>query len=650
MKFLKWLFLSIIALLVIAVIGIAIFLWRFNSAASDQLGTLGEEAPILTTGGVTYRDLNKNGSLDPYENPNAPLETRVQDLVGQMTLEEKAGTMFITMSGITSDGAPQDAPEFNGDPFGIILPIMMGTNAEMLVEKKMNSFNIVNPWPAEILARHNNLLQKRAERTRLGIPVTIASDPRHVGDFNPGASIGSKAFSVWPGPLGLAAIGDTALTQKFGDIARREYLATGIRLALHPMADLATEPRWGRGNGTFGEDAELSARMTKAYVLGFQGDSLDQNSVACMTKHFSGGGPQKDGEDAHFGYGAEQVYPGNNFDYHVIPFRDGALPAGTAQIMPYYGIPVGQTDEEVAFAFNKAVITRMLRDSLGFDGVICTDWNLVTDGGFGKARAWGVEDLSPQDRVKKVLDAGCDQFGGEACPVHIINLVNEGEIPESRLDESVARILRDKFRLGLFDDPYIEEDRADAGTATDEFVKAGLDAQRRSMVMLKNESLLPLKQGIKVFVVGAQDDKAYRNFATVVDAVEEADVVIYRIASPFDPRNDEFLESFFQQGRLWYNEEELAEILPVLKAKPSVVIAGLTRPAILTEIDAEAQALIAEFGVSDEAVADVVFGKAKAEGQLPVELPRSKEAVEKQLEDLPYDSENPLYPFGAGMK
>lgn len=189
--------------------------------------------------------------------------------------------------------------------------------------------------------------------------------------------------------LGLAATSDTSLVREFGDIARQEYRSVGITVALHPMADLATEPRWARINGTFGEDAVLSAVMTKAYVLGLQGDSLDKQGVACMTKHFSGGGPQLDGDDPHFAYGKDQAYPGDNFDYHVIPFTEGAFAANTAQIMPYYGIPVGQTDEDVAFAFNKSIITDLLRDSLGFDGVVCTDWGIIVDNKMGEARAWG---------------------------------------------------------------------------------------------------------------------------------------------------------------------------------------------------------------------------------------------------------------------
>lgn len=185
----------------------------------------------------------------------------------------------------------------------------------------------------------------------------------------------------------------------------------GLTVALHPMADLATEPRWARINGTFGEDARLSAEMSKAYVHGFQCDSLGAGSLACMSKHFSGGGPQVKGDDAHFAFGKDQVYPGNNFDYHLIPFVEGALAARTAQIMPYYGIPVGQTSEDVAFAFNREIISDLLRDSLKFDGVVCTDWGIITDSRVKEAAAWGMEDSTPRERIRKVIEAGCDQFG-----------------------------------------------------------------------------------------------------------------------------------------------------------------------------------------------------------------------------------------------
>ena len=454
---------------------------------------LGPEAPTQVHNSIQYRDLNKNDRLDIYENRHAPIEERVENLLSQMTLEEKAGLMFITMIGMKSDGSTMEKPILFADRMTVFFSFFLKKNAEMVASLKMNHFNIIQNLPVEILATWNNNIQKMAERTRLGIPVTIATDPRHGPGENPGANVYTEDFSHWPTALGLAATRDTLLVQEFGDIARQEYTAVGIRLALSPMADLATEPRWGRIAGTFGEDAELSAKMTKAYILGFQGDTIDYKSVLCMTKHFAGGGPQYNGEDPHFPYGKEQVYPGDNFDYHLIPFEKGAFQANTAQIMPYYGIPVGQTSEDVGFSFNREIITGLLRDKYAFEGIICTDWNIITDSGIDHGRAWGVEHLTPLERTKKVLNAGCDQFGGESSPELIVELVKSGQISESRINESVRRLLRDKFRLGLFDNPFVDVDYAVSLVGNDEFVQKGKLAQKKSTVLLKNENLLPLK-------------------------------------------------------------------------------------------------------------------------------------------------------------
>ncbi len=216
-------------------------------------------------------------------------------------------------------------------------------------------------------------------------------------------------------------------------------------MALHPQVDLATEPRWARQSATFGEDPDLTSRLGAAYIRGFQGSELGPDSVATMTKHFPGGGPQKDGEDPHFPYGREQVYPGGQFETHLKPF-EAAFDAGTSQIMPYYGMPVGTEYEEVGFGFNKSVITGLLRERYGFDGIVCTDWGLISDGEIGgqpfPARAWGVEHLSPRERMRKVLDAGADQFGGESIPDLLIDLVRSGELAEERLDVSARRLLR----------------------------------------------------------------------------------------------------------------------------------------------------------------------------------------------------------------
>lgn len=637
-----------VLIILLVIVGVVI---HFNGKRkrNNFLKLLGSDAPTITIQGHEFRDLNKNEKLDIYEDVRASIDDRVDDLVSQMNIEEKAGTMFITMIGMKSDGQPYDAKFIPRNFIDVMINMMLPMSSDMIAKRKMNSFNIINSYDGNVMARFNNNIQKWAEKTRLGIPITIASDPRHGTEANPGAALFTPTFSQWPSSLGFAASRDTLLMREFGEIARKEYRSVGISLALHPMADLATEPRWGRINGTFGEDASLSAIMTKAYILGFQGDSLDANGVACMTKHFSGGGPQKDGEDAHFPYGKDQVYPGNNFDYHVIPFTKGAFPAKTAQIMPYYGIPVGQTNEDVAFGFNKQIITELLRDSLGFNGVVCSDWNIIDSEGENDGSAWGVQHLTHLQQIKKVLDAGIDQFGGEASPELIIELVEKGEITEDRIDVSVKRILKDKFRLGLFDNPYLDEEKAKTETGKEEYRERGKYAQGKSTVLLKNEAILPLKKGTKIYAKDWYDTSFIAEFGDEVNSIEDADVVVVRIKTPFEPRSEYMLERFFHQGRLYFSEEELKQIQNLADKKPIIAVMNLERPAILTEIEKMSKGVIAEFGTSDEVLTDILFGKINPTAKMPFELPSSWEAVQKQLEDVPYDSENPLYPFGHGL-
>ncbi|GHO76570.1 beta-glucosidase [Ktedonobacter sp. SOSP1-85] len=602
---------------------------------------------LSTDDGFAYRDLNKNGRLDPYEDPRVPIEERVEDLLGQMTLEEKAGMLFQTMIAMNPDGTLNEGGgDFPTEP-----------TTEMVSRKLMNHFNILYASAPRQIAEWYNRLQALAGDMRLGIPVTISTDPRHAFSSNPGASFLAGAFSQWPEPLGLAAINDPALVEEFGDMARQEYTAVGIRVALHPMADLATEPRWARINGTFGEDAERSGKMTAAYIRGFQGERIGPESVSCMVKHFPGGGPQKDGEDPHFTYGREQVYPGNNFDYHLQPFED-AFAAGVSQVMPYYGMPVGLPIEEVGFGFNKDVITGLLRQKYAFDGIVCTDWGLLTDadmmGEPFPARSWGVEHLSIPEKAKKVLDAGVDQFGGEACPEVIIDLVRSGQIPESRLDISVRRLLREKFRLGLFDQPFVDPDAAERIVGNERFQAAGALAQRKAFVLLKNATgangpTLPLSGKPKIYIENIAPDVASA-YGEVVATPAEADLAILRLQAPFQPpKGGGFLANFFHSGDLDFKEEELTRILNVLRQVPTIVNIYLDRPAVMPEIAEHSAALLANFGASDAALLDVVFGRVAPQGTLPFELPSSMEAVRKQKSDVPYDSEQPLFPFGHGL-
>lgn len=594
--------------------------------------------------GILFRDLNKNGKLDVYEDPRQPLEARVDDLLRQMTLEDKAGQMFINGAFINDDGS---IDEKEGAPvFG------MNGKAQM-VGKQMTHFNLWQIPGAGATAVWYNNMQVFAEQNRLGIPVTIASDPRNHFSHNI-FSMAATDFSQWCETLGFGALGDTELVRQFAEVVRKEYLAVGIRVALHPQIDLATEPRWARISGTFGEDAHLSAALAKAYIEGFQGEQLGPHSVACMTKHFPGGGPQKEGLDPHFEFQKGQIYPGGNFDYHLIPF-EAAFEAKTAAIMPYYGVPTGQTDEDVAMSYNKAIITGLLREKYQYDGVVCTDWGLITDVDFGSsiwpARAWGVEHLSEVDRVKKVIEAGVDQFGGESCPEHVVELVKTGQISEKRIDQSVRRLLRLKFQLGLFDNPFVDPALVGQTFGLPASTAAGEASQKRAMTLLKNEGrLLPLKGQPKIFVKDI-DASTAAQYGEVVDTPEAADFAILRLQTPWVPvETDNFMAKSFHHGDLDFKGEAKAEILKLLNTVPTIVVIYLDRPAVIPEIAAAARALLADYGASDTSVLDVIFGKAQPEGKLPFELPSSMEAVRNQKEDLPYDSESPLYAYGFGLR
>ncbi|MGW2274398.1 glycoside hydrolase family 3 protein [Streptomyces yangpuensis] len=577
-----------------------------------------------------------------YKDASLPVARRVEDLLARMTLEEKAGQLFHSMLMMNADGTP--ATETDGS----MLPF---TTPELVEDRFLTHFNLLGGHGARETARWQNAVQEMAAATRLGIPVTLSTDPRHTFTDNPGASFNAGAFSAWPEALGLAAIGDPGLVHRFADTVRREYLAVGFRVALHPQIDLASEPRWARQSGTFGSDAALTAELVRAYVRGLQGPALGPRSVSAMVKHFPGGGPQKDGEDPHFAHGKEQVYPGGMREHHLEPFR-AAIAAGCAQMMPYYGQPVGTDWEEVGFGFNKGVVTGLLREGLGFDGIVCTDWGLLTDSTiFGQthpARAWGLEHLDTAGRAARALEAGCDQFGGEQCPEVVVELVRSGRIPQTRIDASVRRLLREKFTLGLFENPYVDPDAAEETVGRADFTALGAAAQRRSLTVLTNpRGLLPLAAGPKLYVRGL-DPAVAAAYGEVVADPADADLAVLRLRTPYEPRENLF-ESYFHSGSLAFPEPELAAVLALLDRVPTLVCINLERAAVLPEIAERAAALVADYGASDSALLDVAFGRAAAEGRLPFELPRSMAAVAASRPDVPNDTHDPVFPHGHGL-
>lgn len=579
----------------------------------------------------------------PYSDATLSPEQRAGDLAGRMALEDKVGLMFHTLTPMA------DPAEAVGD-FG--LPSL----TSMIRNRRMNHFNVLGSASSGgEMARWQNAAQRIAMDMPLGVPITFSTDPRHASVDNPGTAIPSGPFSQWPDNLGLAAIGSPEVVQRFADIARQEYVAVGLRVALHPQVDLMTEPRWSRASGTFGEDAALTSRLVGAYIRGFQGAELGPESVATITKHFPGGGPQKDGEDPHFAYGREQVYPGGMFELHLQPF-EAAIAAGGSQMMPYYGMPVGTQYDEVGFGYNRSVITGLLRQRYGFNGIVCTDWGLITDsvvmGTDLPARAWGVEHLTRQERIVKILDAGADQFGGELCTDVLLDVVRSGQVDEARLDVSVGRLLREKFRLGLFERPFVDEERAEIVVGRDDFRAAGLAAQRASLTLLTNGDplgpTLPLRRGVKVYVEGLRAD-AVGAFGRAVAAPEDADIAIVRLAAPFEPRGDGF-ESLFHAGSLEFPQSELDRLVDLANTVPTVFDVYLDRPAVLTGLVECGAAVIVNYGCSDDALLSVLFGEHEPNGALPFDLPRSMRAVEAGREDVPFDTEDPLFRFGHGLR
>ena len=603
--------------------------------------SLYDEVKILKIDGEIFRDLNKNNSLDIYEDHRLDSKLRSDDLLNKMTIEEKVGQMF--------------HPPFTLKPdiwmliYEIAIRGNKSTEAQILFDN-ISHFNLYgNPSPAE-LANKINHFQEIASRSRLGVPITISSDPIHEVPKGGGvASFSVDGFSKWPSQLGFAATNDSLIIENFAQIVKEEYLAVGIRTALHPMSDLATDPRWARNFGTFGSNALLSSDMTIAYMNGFQGNTISSESVLTMVKHFPGGGPQQNGLDPHLYSGRNQTYPGNNFDYHLIPFKD-AINNNLKVIMPYYGIPIGQTNEDVAMAYNEYILTDLLREELGFNGVICSDWGIIT------GRHWGVDELSIADRYEKSINAGIDQYGGETETSYLIKLIKENIISEGRINESVKRILVNKFELGLFDDPYVDENKINDRVNTKKNIEAGLEAQRKSIVLLENNGALPLKKGMKIFVDGL-DNNIAKDFGVLVKDPSDADVIIMYIHTVFNGNQesglnrvfDNFLSTLFPNGDLNFNSEIHTRVENYSKDKELIVVVDLNRPAILEDIKKLSSSLIGTFGVSDRIMFEGIFGEFSPTGKLPFEIPSSMESVLNQKEDVPDDSLNPTYEMGYGI-
>lgn len=614
--------------------------------------------PYIDTDGYRFRDLNRNGVLDPYEDWRLRAADRAADLLNRMTLAEMAGELMVP-------GLNPNAP-FGQQATGHDLAQLR----QLIGVDHATHINIRLAADAATLAKANNQAQEVAESGRLGIPLTISTDSRHGYTALAGASFAGGTFSSWPNSIGFAALRDEQLVRRQADLVRRDLRSVGISMLLGPQIDLASEPRWPRIFETYGEDPQVARRLAAAFVAGLQGsqNGLASGGVAAIVKHFVGYGASANGFDAHNRYGRFSEVNADEFELQLQPF-EGALSARPAGVMPAYsilrGLEInGRPVEQVGGAFNRQIVAAVLRDRLGFTGIVMSDFAVVNDcgeickNGFpdgvypsfdGVSMAWGVENLTRAQRVAKAFAAGVDQFGGLEDIAPILEAVREGLITEQRLDQSVLRVLETDLALGLFENPYVDPEVAAVEAKKPENESWAQSVQARSMVLLESDGSMPLSAGTKVVLFGVGEAAARQAGLVPVTNPKDAQVAILRTASPFEHLHPNFtFGSMQQEGSLEFKPDD--PVLVIMRRLPDglplVVDVRLDRPAILGPFKARANVLLASFGASDAALLSGVTGKVEPEGRLPFELPSSMEAVERQKPGTPADSTAPLYRLG----
>lgn len=688
----------------------------------------GSGVSLICRGGRYFKDLDRDGELDVFEDWRRSPAKRSSDLVGKLSVEEMAGLMLCSHM--------QNVPGTNANHYGGRVFPESGADASDLTDEQkiflkdnLRSVLLAAVSDLETQVKWNNNVQSYVEGMGHGIPVAILSDPRHHSPSSMEFEAGSGGeISVWPKALAIASTFDPSLVEASARIMADEYRAMGISTALSPQIDIATEPRWWRFDGTYGEDVELTADMARAYCDGFQtspeGKRIDgvwgYGSVNAMAKHWYGYGAQEGGRDGHFATGEYSVFPGGNLAMHRRAYFDGAfkLNRGTgkvAAVMTGYTILKDQdpSGENVALSFSDRFIGRDLREEAGFDGIVCTDWDVTYDctdlGCWGKGKPWGVEDLSVAERHYRVLRAGVDQFGGnnETAPLleayRILADNSSEESARERFEQSAYRVLLSMFRVGIFENPYVDYEEARSVVGCPEYMRAGYEAQRKSVIMLKNSGgVLPVGKKAKVYMpkrhypetfgpwnAHTEDRWDYvvspellSGYFDVVSSPEEADVAILMIEGPalnigYDEADVEAGGNGYVPVSLQYEDYtavnarevslaggnplegftnrsyrgktartpnrddmvQVREVKAVMGDRPVIVAIDATKPLVLSEIEPYADAILLSFGLQRQAQLDVIAGIVEPSGLLPMQLPADMETVETQLEDVPFDME-----------
>lgn len=684
---------------------------------------------VLEVDGFIFKNLSKTGELLPYEDWRLGADSRAKDLAGRLSIEEIAGLMMYSPHQmVPSYPGAFFSSTYDGKTFfesGKQPWEMTDGQKEFLKDDNVRHVLVLSQESKEIAAKWNNVMQSYVEKLSFGIPINFSSDPKHGADdssaeFKSGASFVSR----WPEGMGMAAIFSKEACKEYANIISKEYRALGITTSLSPQIDLATEPRWMRLEDTWGTHVGLVSDYAKAYCDGMQTtegskDGWGSQSVCTMSKHWPGGATGEGGRDAHYAFGKYAVYPGENFDMHLNPFLQGAFNLDgptktTSAVMPYYTVSWDidrKNNKNVGNSYSEYLIKDLLRVKYGYDGIVCTDWGITADAdknidSFG-SRCFGVEDLSEAERHLLAIENGVDQFGGNYNMKPIIEAYNMGcekygtKVMRERMERSAVRLLRNIFRCGLFENPYLNVEDTMRIVGCKEHVEAGFNAQLKSIVMLKNDNVLPIEKRKKVYIpnryikpkknffrfmdeelnIDPISNKVLEEFYDRTESIAEADFALVFIESPlsdgyseqdlnnggngyvpislqYAPYTAEYARkesiaggdfreksndrSYYGKTNFCANEEDMKLVIETKKVmgdKPVIVLLRMHNPTIPSEIEPYADAILVDFGVERRALLHVISGKAEPYGLLPLQMPVSMETVEKHNEDVAFDME-----------
>lgn len=598
---------------------------------------------IIEVDGYQFKDLNDNGVLDAYEDWRLSPQERAENLLSLMTVEQKAAQM-VHLTLVT-----QKDSWFNKNNVGFALVYEYIFEPEEEEDEEESDETQTPISSARNAAMRTNEIQELSESSELGIPVIFSMDTEAGAAF-------VKDATYLPDEINQGAAGDVELVTRLNEVLKEELMAVGVRMALSPDADLITDPRWGRNQECYSEDVETVETMIAAAVKALQGENgLDENSVMATVKHFPGAGAQTNGVD-----GSPLTISEDSIDLHLAGFK-AAIDADVAAVMPYgYStVPyLGGDAVDNSADQSAAVMTDLLRGELGYEGIIQTDWGLNFVG---------------------AANAGADVLGGAG--VRSTAQLVDG-VDEALLTDACRRILIAKFQMGLFENPYVDEDAAEEIIGSDEHKAVAKEAAAKSFTLVKYENAASLadqsfivagelasdvrclnsgwtaKEPVEIAgtsILTALQEKAGADNVTYITSAEEvptdlsgvtAVVVVGEKSGTHDPA--------WGAATLEFPEEQTALINALDKAGANVVaVVVMNRAYVLTPIVNAADSVLVVYrpGVTcgAEAVADCLFGETAITGRLPFQIPESMEQVLSQREDMPKDIENPLYEYGFGI-